>query len=108
MAAQVVAAVGLLKLREWGRLLAIWLQVLTIVNAVMLFGIPANRAKFQQIMETTNASMKPSLHETAPFFVFPAWLGFVTSLPILLVILWFLFTRKSAFVCASQEAAPQI
>lgn len=107
MAAQAVAAVGLLKLKEWGRLLAIWLQVLAILNMGLLFGIPANRAKFQQILQTMDAAMDARMHQAAPF-VFPTWLGLVMSLPIPLVILWFLVAGKQAFIAAARQPAGQI
>jgi hypothetical protein len=85
MAAQFVAAVGLLKLRNWGRVVTIWLQVLGIANLVLTFGLPANRVRYQQIMETFSFSPQ-------------AWIGAVASAPILLVVLWFLITQKTAFL----------
>jgi hypothetical protein len=97
MTAQLVAAVGLLKLRNWGRVVTIWLQVLGIANLVLTFGPPANRVRFQQIMETMIASMHPGLPQTFSFSL-PAWIGIVASAPIVLVVLWFLITQKRAFL----------
>jgi hypothetical protein len=59
MAAQFVAAVGLLKLKNWGRVVTIWLQVLSMANLVLAFGPPANRVRYQQNMEAIVASMYP-------------------------------------------------
>ncbi|HEY4710276.1 MAG TPA: hypothetical protein VIH46_08910 [Candidatus Acidoferrales bacterium] len=95
MAAQFVAAVGLLKLRNWGRVVTIWLQVLGIANSLLTFGLPANRVRFQQIMETMMASTNPRLPQ--PFSP-PVWIGVVASAPIVFVFLWFLFREKRAFL----------
>jgi hypothetical protein len=104
MAAQMVAAVGLLKLKNWGLFATIGLQCLAVTNAVLLVGIPANRARFQQLMETMMASMNTRMPQPAPFVV-PMWAGIASSLPIVFVILWFLITRKQAFTSAAQEMA---
>lgn len=106
MAVQMVAAVGLLKLKNWGRLAAIGLQCLAVINAALLLGIPANRARFQQLMETMTASLNARMPQPVPF-VFPAWIGFASSLPIVFVILWFLIARKQAFTSAEHELARQ-
>jgi hypothetical protein len=60
MAAQLVAAAGLLKLKNWGRLSTIGLQCLALANAALMAGIPANRLRFQQLMETMVATMRTS------------------------------------------------
>jgi hypothetical protein len=96
MAAQVVASVGLLKLKNWGRLATIGLQCLAFINGILMIGIPANRARFQQLMEAMTASMRMGMPQRVPF-VFPVWIGIAASLPVVLVILWFLVARKAAF-----------
>ena len=103
--AQIVAA-GLLKLKHWGLLATIGLQCLTVVNASLLVGIPANRARFQQIMEAMIASINSRMPQPVSF-VFPIWIGFASSLPIVFVILWFLITRRHAFNSPGQELARQ-
>jgi hypothetical protein len=103
MAAQIVAAVGLLKLKNWGRLATIALQSLGILNLVLLGAIPANRARFQNLLDSAMASMNPSAPRPFPF-VFPAWAMMAASVPIFVVILGFLFTRKRAFISAEQQA----
>ncbi len=105
-AAQMVAAVGLLKLKNWGRLGTIGLQVLGVLNVVLLFGVPGNYARFQRMMETMTASMNAGMPQPVPF-VFPAWVGIVISLPLFLVVLWFLITQKQAFTSAAQDPARQ-
>lgn len=104
MAAQIVAAVGLLKLKNWGLFATIGLQGLAAVNAAQLMLIPGHRARFQQVMETMIASMNARLPQPAPF-VYPAWIGLAMALPVTLVILWFLITRRQAFSSAAEELA---
>lgn len=101
IAVQSVVAVGLLKLKNWGRLGAIGLQCFALANTAMMLGIPANRARFQQLMETMMATMNPHMPQPAPF-VFPVWIGFLSSLPIFFVILWFLVTEKQAFTSTTR------
>lgn len=74
MAIQVIAAVGLLKLKNWGRLATIGLECLGIVNAVLLLAVPADRLRFQQLMESMVASMNASMPQPVPF-VFHAKAG---------------------------------
>lgn len=100
MAAQMAAAVGLLKLHNWGRVTAIALQCLGAINAGLLLVIPGHRAKFQQVMEAMMASMNARMRQPAPF-VFPTWIGYGMAFPMILVILWFLITRRQAFNSAS-------
>lgn len=106
MAAQMVAAAGLLKLKNWGLFGTIGLQCLTVANLALLAGIPGHRARFQQIMEAMMASMNTRMPQPAPF-AFPVWGGFAMSLPIVLVILYFLITRRHAFSPATEAADAQ-
>jgi hypothetical protein len=93
MAAQFVAAIGLLKLRNWGRVTCLWLQVLGIVNLVLTFAVPANRVRYQKIVET----MYPQFPQTFSFSAL-TWMVIVCTAPILLVVLWFLVTQKRVFL----------
>jgi len=105
-AAQMAAAVGLLKLKNWGLFGTIGLQCLAVLNVVLLAGIPANRAKFQQLMETMVASMNTRMAQPVPYTI-PMWTGIAGSLPLVFVVLWFLITRRRAFGSAGAEAARQ-
>ncbi len=102
MAGQVAAAVGLLKLKRWGLFATIGLQSLAVVNGALLLCIPAHRARFQQIMETAMASINARMPQSAPF-EFPIWIGLALSFPIILVILYFLITRRQAFSSDAEE-----
>ena len=103
---QMAAGVGLLKLKNWGRLVAISLQVFGLLNSLLTFGVPANRMKFQQIMDSMMASMNAQGPQTAPI-VFSAWIGLIGAIPILLI-LSFLITQRQAFAAAGQNPAPQV
>jgi hypothetical protein len=94
---QIIAAAGLLRLNNWARLVTIGLQCLGILNMLLLVGIPGNRARFQQAMDTVMASMNLQMPQPISFS-FPLWTGAFASLPLFVVILWFLITRKQAFL----------
>lgn len=100
-AAQATAAVGLLKLKRWGLLATIALQCLGILNIALLAGIPANRIRLQQITDSMIASMNAGMPQPVPF-VFPMWAMIMPSLPIFIAILWFLVTRRQAFLSARE------
>jgi hypothetical protein len=106
MGAQMVAAVGLLRLKNWGLFVTIGLQCLTVANLALRAGIPGHRARFQQIMESMTASMNAQMPQPAPFD-FPAWGGLAMSLPIVLIILYFFITRRQAFSSAKEAADAQ-
>lgn len=103
MTAQAVAAIGLLKLKNWARLATIALQCLGILNIVLLVGIPGNRARSQQIMDSMMASMNTGTAQPISFSL-PISLIMTASLPLFFVILWFLIRRKQAFV--KRDLAP--
>jgi hypothetical protein len=106
MAIQAMAAVGLLKLKNWGRLTVISLQCFGLLNTALMFGIPANRARFQLVVESVAASMNTSMSmpQSVPLS-FPMWIGLAASIPIFLVILWFLVRQKQAFTPTTHELA---
>lgn len=103
--AQMTAAVGLLKLKRWGWFASIATQCLGALNGALLVVLPGHRARFQQIMETMTASMNARLAQPAPF-VLPAWIAFAMGFLMVLVILWFLISRRKAFASAQEELHP--
>ena len=113
MIAQAVAAIGLLKLKRAGLFATIALQCLTLLNVTMLVAIPTARARYQQIMDNMMGTMTANMPNLAvnnghtatgvPLFRFPVWGTVVASLPLVLVMLWFLITRRHAFTGAENE-----
>jgi hypothetical protein len=104
MAAQLVAAVGLLNLKNWGRLATIGLQCLSLVNFALMAGIPANRERLQRTMETIASGVNARMPQPQPLpFAFPMWIGAATAIPIAFVILWFLITKKQAFASSARD-----
>ena len=104
MAAQALAAVGLLKLKRAGLFATIALQCLAILNVTLLAALPGARAKFQNIMDTFMSSMNANMPQPLTF-KFPGWASAVSALPVVLVILWFLTTRRHAFTSADNDPA---
>jgi hypothetical protein len=106
MAAQLVAAVGLLKLKRWGLFATIALQCLALLNMVMMVAVPANRLRFQQVMDTIRFSTSGQMFHSAPMF--PMWIGILSSLPIVVVILFFLISQKNSFSSADHPPSSDI
>jgi hypothetical protein len=108
MLAQALAAVGILKLKRAGLFATIALQCLALVNAALLVVIPGTRARYQQIMDGMMATMTANMPQltvhngstSTPFypFRFPAWAATVAAVPIVVVVLWFLITRRQVFL----------
>jgi hypothetical protein len=95
MAVQVVAAVGLLRLKNWGLYTTIALQCLALLNMVMIVAIPANRLRFQQIMDALSFSASGAMYH--PASMFPMWMGILSSLPLAAIMLFFLIYQKNSF-----------
>ncbi len=106
MTLQVVAAVGLLKLKRWGLMATIALQCVALLNIVMMVAIPANRLRFQQVMDTIRFSTNGRMYHSASMF--PMWIGMLSSIPIIVVILFFLISQKKYFSSAGYPAASDI
>src|ERR1700737_484885 len=102
MTAQVVAAVGLLKLKRWGLIATIALQCVVLLNIVMMVAVPANRLRFQQVMETLRFSANGRMYHSAPMF--PMWIGMLSSIPIVVVILFFLISQKNFFTSGDHSS----
>jgi hypothetical protein len=101
-AVQLVAAVGLLKLKNWARLTTIALQFLGLANGALVLVVPGNRAKLEQYMAAMVASMDTTMPQPwAP--TFGAWIGMAATVPLILVVLWFLFSQKQAFMPRAAE-----
>jgi hypothetical protein len=106
MTVQVVAAVGLLKLKSWGLYATVALQCLALLNMVMIVAIPANRLRFQEIMESFRFSAGGQMYQSMPMF--PMWIGLLGSLPIIVAILFFLISQKKSFSAGDDPSSSVI
>lgn len=114
-AAQFIAAIGLLKLKRAGLIATIAFQSLAIFNITMLAAIPGARARYQQVMDAMMATMNTNMpqltvgnesaHTAVNLSPFPAWAAPLASIPLALVILWFLITRRHAFAPSGDASA---
>jgi hypothetical protein len=99
----IVMGVGLLKLKEWSRILAICYFVFMICNALASVLLPGSQARYEQMMSAMRVSMGlPSQTGMVP----PVWLGLVFTLPLVCVVLWFLIREKKAFQESTEAPAP--
>jgi hypothetical protein len=100
-ALQAAAAYGLLKLRLWGWTLAIVVLALGLLNTLAVVVIPGGQARFDGLMQQIYSqwgfpSNIPTLHLPVALMILPA-------VPVILVELWFVITRKPAFVAAEAK-----
>jgi hypothetical protein len=107
---QGIAGIGLLRLRSWGRLLAIGVFSFGLVNVAAIALIPGNLARFQQVNTETQARMQarmglPTAGVPTPFtpemmrsFM---WFGAISGGLFVAIQLWFVVTRKDAFTEAA-------
>jgi|HubBroStandDraft_1064217.scaffolds.fasta_scaffold44255_2 hypothetical protein len=97
-AIHILAGIGLLKLRPWGRTLTICYFSLVILQTILSAALPGSGARFQEAMAelTTRFNLPPTtIH-------FSLWFSVLSVVPLYVVLLWFLITRKRFFK-GSQE-----
>ena len=96
LAAQFAAGVGLLKMKLWGRTLAICVLFFGMLNIVITILVPGSQSRWDQAMQTIYSQWGfPSF---VPQFHFPIWLITVPAIPIFLIELGFVITQKTAFL----------
>jgi len=97
-----LAGIGLLKLKPWGRTLAIFFFSFTILNSVVNFLRPEPMIRMQRIIQDAffpkNLVGSPGL-EVLRFTQYSAGLG----LALAVLQLWFVLKEKPAFVAANQS-----
>lgn len=99
---QFAAGVGLLRLRPWGRTLALCTLSLGMLNGLISMLIPGSQARLQQAMTLTMQRMNmPWLPEQGPmaFQTWSAsfWFGLFFGMVFVAVQLWFVARNKQAF-----------
>lgn len=92
--AQIAAGLGLLKLKPWGRTLAIWYFAIGIINSIAIVFLPGSEARYEQGTEYIRNLLK--VPAAAPSG-FPIRLTLLWSVPLFGVLLWFVVTRRDAF-----------
>ena len=102
-AAAAAAGYGLLKLKLWGRRLAIGYFVFGIVNAILSISLPGSHAREEQVRRSIEDMFQ--VHSPVPSP--PMWWGLVLVLPVLLAQLWFVVARKEAFLKQRNLLAPR-
>jgi hypothetical protein len=94
---------GLLKLRLWGRTLAIYYFQFLIFNSLTMVLIPGTQARFEQAMSEMLSDMQGTIGTPPPPMHFPIWFGVIFAVPLLGLLLWIVVSRKEAFQ-ADQQA----
>jgi hypothetical protein len=101
--AQFAAGVGLLRMKLWGRALAICILLFGLLNVIVTALSPGSQSRWDQAMQTIYARW--GLPSTIAPLHFPVWLMTVPAVPIFFVELWFLITRKPAFLAAAKPSS---
>jgi len=99
---------GLLKMREWARIGSLWMVGFYALNAMVLFLLPGGAGRLQALLEQNPWK----LHQTPPMAATSGMmrLGVAGCVLVSIIPLYFLITRKAAFVpvkaCMDGEVAP--
>jgi hypothetical protein len=88
---------GLLKLRLWGRTLAIYYFQFLIFNSLTMVLIPGTQARFEQAMNDMLRDVQGTTGAPPPLMHFPIWFGVIFAVPLLGLLLWIVVSRKDAF-----------
>jgi|ERR1700728_857701 len=93
---QSLTSFGLLKLRPWGRTLAIYYFQFLIFNSLTMVLIPGTQARFDQAMGDMMRDMQGSSNP-AQVMHFPIWFGVIFAVPLLALLLWVVIRKKDVF-----------
>ena len=88
---------GLLKLRPWGRTLAIYYFQFLIFNSLTMVLIPGTQARFEQAMSEMLSDMQGTLGTPPSPMHIPIWFGVIFAVPLLSLLLWIVVSRKDVF-----------
>ncbi|HEY0701766.1 MAG TPA: hypothetical protein VGD60_03270 [Candidatus Acidoferrales bacterium] len=99
--ASLAAGVGLFKLKLWARTLAIGIAIFGVLNSLASILIPGSQSRWDQAMQASldKWGVRPGM--SMPHL--PVWLPMLSVLPIALIELYFLITRKPAFLAQSSH-----
>jgi uncharacterized membrane protein (DUF2068 family) len=102
-----LAGIGLLKLRLWGRTLAILCFSFSILNSVVNFLHPGPMIRMQKIIQDAmmpNLSASPAF-DISRFTQYQTGFGFGLGMILAVVEIWFVWKEKPAFVAANRSAS---
>ena len=105
---QVVAGVGLLRLKPWGRTLAICALLFGMLSGLASLFVPGSHARLQQatalVLDRLGVPHPPgAIQEPVPY-----WAGLVVGFVIVAVQLWFIVTRKKAFLSGNETPTQSV
>jgi hypothetical protein len=99
-ALQGAAAYGLLKLKMWGRTLAIIALLVGLANLICMALLPGSQARFDDAMQSIYTQWR--LPTTIPIPHLPVALMMLPAIPLILAELWYVIKEKPAFLAASR------
>jgi hypothetical protein len=106
-ALQVVAGIGVLKLKPWARIISIYYFAFLLVNSFTMVLIPGTRARFEEALaEIQRLPFIPPIIQGISWNQMRPWLwpGFAFAVLFSGVPLWFLITNKRTFAPTQQPS----
>jgi len=97
--AQLVIGVGLLKLKPWSHAAAVWFCIYAMVHGVVFAFLPDKAARLAEFMQHYPPEFRV---DTSMLTDSMFWLGAVVTWLTFGTVLWYLFTRKKAFLDAGK------
>lgn len=98
-----IAGYGLVKMKMWGRSLAIAVELINTANVLASGLLAGSQARFDEVMQQIYSQW--NLPANIPMIHFPVAAMMLPAIPVMLVILYFLIQEKPAFVEAERRAA---
>ena len=99
--AQLAIGIGLLKLKPWGHTAAVGYCIYALAHSVVFVFLPNKAARIAEMMKYYPPEFRadPSMVSQSMF-----WFGGVFTWLTFGIVLWYLFTRKKAFLEAGKAA----
>jgi hypothetical protein len=103
-AVQLWLGLGLLKLKPWSRTLAVYVFLFAIANALLFVLLPG---RINEVLAIHMAQLRPAMQTEEAFWT--AWskpwmqAGFGTSVILYAIAIWFLITRRKAFLPPEEQ-----
>jgi len=98
--ASVAIGIGLLRLKPLSHTLAVWFYVFGLVNLAANLLVPGAHARFEAVLQEALRPEQAWMATSARSFL---WFGFVCGAVAIALPLWFLVTRKQAYLAAANQ-----